>query len=554
MNLYSRITLLLLCCFSLTLSAETDPNYRYYYRVSFTHKTTDSYSLQQPESYLSEIALQRRTQRGIAIDSTDLPVSPQFLNGVKEALPGSRIRLTSRWLNSAVVESSLSEVSDSLFKLPFVSDVKLVFKEMIIGTIDRQPAKKIEETDKQILEEVMANRSISEVNYGYALENLIMVNGLKLHEAGFRGKGMRIALLDAGFQGVDRSQAFDSTRIIGTKNFSDPNASVYTVIDHGTRCLSIIGGNQPERMIGTAPEADYYLIVTEYFPYEVPMEEDLWVAGAEYADSLGVDIISSSLGYGAFDSGYSDKRAASMLDGKSTFCSRGATMAVKKGILVVNCCGNEAQTAWKTILSPSDAEGVLSVGAVDRDSIAGYFTSYGPSADGRIKPEVAALGVGIYAINQYDNLIKTDGTSFSTPLIAGMAACLWQALPKLTNKELIELICDYSSLKEQPDNRLGYGIPNLFRSYQSGNGLASTKELNKITIPQFYQSKEHLTVMMEESGCRITIFNMFGKVLVDERISDSRYQVQTSRWPAGIYLLRIDKDESVTSYKLMIKE
>lgn len=191
MNLYSRITLLLLCCFSLTLSAETDPNYRYYYRVSFTHKTTDSYSLQQPESYLSEIALQRRTQRGIAIDSTDLPVSPQFLNGVKEALPGSRIRLTSRWLNSAVVESSLSEVSDSLFKLPFVSDVKLVFKEMIIGTTDRQPAKKIEETDKQILEEVMANRSISEVNYGYALENLIMVNGLKLHEAGFRGKGIQ---------------------------------------------------------------------------------------------------------------------------------------------------------------------------------------------------------------------------------------------------------------------------------------------------------------------------------------------------------------------------
>lgn len=554
MNLYSRLTLLLLCCFSLNLSAETAGKFRYYYRVCFTHKTTDTYSLQYPEHYLSQTALERRALRGIAIDSTDLPVSPIFLNAIKEVLPGSTVRLTSRWLNSAVVESSLSGVADSLLKLPFVSDVRLVFKEMIVGSTGILPAKSIEEDDELIRETAITNRSISEVNYGFSLENLTMVNGLKLHNAGFRGKGMRIALLDAGFQGVDKLQAFNSTRIISTKNFCNPDSSVYTVIDHGTRCLSIIGGNQPERMIGTAPEANYYLIVTENYPYEVPMEEDLWIAGAEYADSLGVDIISSSLGYGAFEIGYSENRDVSILDGKSTFCSRGAAMAVKKGILVVNCCGNEAQKAWKTILSPSDVEGVLAVGAVNRDSTAGYFTSYGPSADGRIKPEVAALGVGIHAINQYDNLIKTDGTSFSTPLIAGMAACLWQAFPKLTNKELIKLICDYASLKEQPDNRLGYGIPNIFRSYQSGSELASTKELDNITTPRFYQSKEYLSVMMEERGCRITLSNLFGKVLVDERVSDNWYRVQTNRWPAGIYLLKIDYGISVTSYKIMIKE
>lgn len=553
MNLYSRFTLLLLCCFSLTLSAETAENFRYYYRVTFTYKTTDTYSLQHPEYYLSQTALEGRAHRGIAIDSTDLPVSSTFLNAVKEALPGSKIRVTSRWLNSAVVESSLSGVADSLLKLSFVSDVRLVFKKMIVVPTGTHPAKEKAEDGDEIQESVITTRSISENDYGYSLESITMVNGLQLHEAGFRGKGMRIALLDAGFLGVDKLHAFDSIRIITTKNFCNPDSTIYTIIDHGTRCLSIIGSNQPGRMIGTAPDADYYLIVTESYPYEVPMEEDLWVAGAEFADSLGVDIISSSLGYGAFESGYSESRDASILDGKTTFCSKGAAMAVKKGILVVNCCGNEAQNAWKTILAPSDVDGVLAVGAVNRDSVAGSFTSYGPSADGRVKPEVAALGVSSYAINQYDTMIKTDGTSFSTPLIAGMAACLWQALPKLTNKELIQLICDYASLREQPDNRLGYGVPNMFRSYLSGSGLSSTPEVNKATTSRFYLNGNHLTVITDETESRITIYNIFGEVLADERVSGNMYQVETAQWSTGVYLLKIENGVTVTTHKLMIK-
>lgn len=553
MNLYSRFTLLLLCCFSLTLSAETAENFRYYYRVYFTYKTTDTYSLQHPESYLSQTALERRAYRGIAIDSTDLPVSSTFLNAVKEALPGSKIRVTSRWLNSAVVESSLSGVADSLLKLPFVSDVRLVFKEMIVVSTGTLPAKEMEEDGEEIQESTITTRSLSENDYGYSLESITMVNGLQLHEAGFRGKGMQIALLDAGFLGADKLQAFDSTRIITTKNFCNPDSTIYTIIDHGTRCLSIIGSNQPGRMIGTAPDADYYLIVTESYPYEVPMEEDLWVAGAEFGDSLGVDIISSSLGYGAFESGYSESRDGSILDGKTTFCSKGAAMAVKKGILVVNCCGNEAQNAWKTILAPSDVDGVLAVGAVNRDSVAGSFTSYGPSADGRVKPEVAALGVSSYAINQYDTMIKTDGTSFSTPLIAGMAACLWQALPKLTNKELIQLICDYASLREQPDNRLGYGMPNMFRSYLSGSGLSSTPEVNKATTSRFYLTGNHLTVIAEETESRITIYNVFGEVQADERVSGNMYQVETDQWPTGVYLLKIENGVTVNTHKLMIQ-
>ena len=553
MNLYSRFTLLLLCCFSLTLSAETAENYHYYYRIYFTHKPTDNYLFQHPETFLSQTALERRAHRGIAIDSTDLPVSSTFLNAVKEALPGSKIRVTSRWLNSAVVESSLSGVTDSLLKLPFVSDVRLVFKEMIVVPTGTLPAKEVEKDGEEIPESAIATRSISENDYGYSQENITMVNGLKLHEAGFRGKGMRIALLDAGFLGADKLQAFDSTRIITTKNFCNPDSTIYTTIDHGTRCLSIIGSNQPGRMIGTAPEADYYLIVTESYPYEVPMEEDLWVAGAEFADSLGVDIISSSLGYGAFESGYSEIRSASILDGKTSFCSKGAAMAVKKGILVVNCCGNEAHNAWRTILAPSDVEDVLAVGAVDRDSVAGYFTSYGPSADGRVKPEVSALGVSSYVINQYNTIIKTDGTSFSTPVIAGMAACLWQALPRLTNKDLIKLICDNASLRKQPDSRLGYGIPDIFGSYLSESGLSSTAEVNNATTPRFYQTEDRLSVIAEETESRITIYNIFGEVMVDIRVSGSIYQVETDQWPAGIYLLKIDNGVTVTTHKLMIK-
>jgi subtilisin family serine protease len=296
-----------------------------------------------------------------------------------------------------------------------------------------------------------------------------------LHEAGFHGQGIIMAIVDGGFQNVDTLSAFDAVReqILGIYDTTDDSDSVTgTTGNHGVKCFSTIAALTPEYQ-GAATAANYYLIRSEEHQTESPKEMDNWVAAIELADSLGVDILSSSLGYAMFDDDRHTLTYADM-NGQTTRCSRAANIAAEKGMLVIVAAGNEGNKAWHYISAPADADNILTVGAVNiHDSIAA-FSSWGPTADGRVKPEVCATGSQTALINPMNNsVIYGNGTSFACPIIAGMAACLWSAMPHATNMEIRELIIQSADRYIQPHEQYGYGIPNAWQAYVQTTDIPS---------------------------------------------------------------------------------
>jgi len=309
---------------------------------------------------------------------------------------------------------------------------------------------------------------LSDDPYGCSRKQLEMLNGISLHEKGFRGQGMRIAVIDAGFENVNKIKAFEKMLIKDTRNISNPENSIYCENNHGTKTLSCLAANLPGIIVGSAPDATYLLIKSEVSNSESPIEEDFWAAAVEYADSMGVDIISSSLGYYRYDS-IQNYYSHNDLDGQTAFASRIAEIAAQKGILLVISAGNEGAVEWSKITFPADANDVLTVGSINKEYQKSTFSSVGLTADGRIKPDVVALGTGVCVIDSDGSTYRLNGTSFSTPLIAGLAACLWQAFPQLKNTELIKLIQESSSQSQNPDYQLGYGIPDFFKAYNKVN-------------------------------------------------------------------------------------
>jgi subtilisin family serine protease len=290
-----------------------------------------------------------------------------------------------------------------------------------------------------------------------------MLNGVPLHEKGYRGQGMTVAVIDAGFMNADRLAVFDSLHLAGTYNVVFPGESVFNEDEHGTKALSCLAANIPGLMTGTAPEADYWLIKSEDGRSEYPIEEDYWIAAVEFADSVGSEVISSSLGYFSYD----DKELSyqpSMLDGHTALISRAAERVADKGILLFISAGNEGSGSWGTITFPSDARHVLTVGAITEEHEKSSFSSEGFTADGRVKPDIVALGTRSTVIDADGNVAFSNGTSFSTPIAAGLGICLWQALPELSNLEIINLIQRSSSQYYRPDAKLGYGIPDMYKA------------------------------------------------------------------------------------------
>ena len=310
--------------------------------------------------------------------------------------------------------------------------------------------------------------------YGYAEKQIRMLNGIKLHETGFQGEGMRVAVIDAGFMNADRISAFDSLRLLGTHNIVFPGKSVFVGDDHGTKVLSCLAADIPGVMVGTAPKASYLLLKSEDSDSEYPIEEDYWTAAVEYADSAGVDVISSSLGYFSFDA---DELSydQSALDGKTAMISRAASLAADRGILVFCSAGNEGNGDWEKITFPSDAAGIFTVGAIDEDKKKSSFSSVGFTADSRVKPDAVALGTGSCVIGPNGNIRYANGTSFATPILAGMGICLWQSLPWLNNREVISLMNRSSNRYKHPNKEFGYGIPDFYKAYKKErkNGLRS---------------------------------------------------------------------------------
>jgi subtilisin family serine protease len=410
-------------------------------------------AVESPETFLSAEAIERRTKRNVEITLSDVPIAPARIEAI--AATGVRVVTQSKWTASVVVESDDSLSVERLKALPAVDSVLCVWQ----GS-DRLTATECSKDTSSLT----PSCGKSAETYGYGAPQLNMLNGMRLHDAGRKGQGMRIAVIDAGFLHVDRISAFASLRLLGTHNIVFPGHNVFCEDDHGTKVLSCLGANLPGVMIGAAPEASFLLIKSEDTRTEFPVEEDYWAAAIEYADSVGVDIVSSSLGYYQFDTA-DTLYTPSDLDGQTAFITRVAQMAADKGMLVFCSAGNEGRHAWEKITFPADAPDVLTVGAIADDEQLSAFSSKGFTADFRVKPDVVALGSGVCVIDADGNMRYTNGTSFSTPVVAGLGACLWQALPWLDNRELMALIRRTASQAGQPDAERGYGIPDVYRAY-----------------------------------------------------------------------------------------
>ena len=424
------------------------------YRISLKDKAATTYSLKHPEAFLSEKAIARRYKQRLPIDSTDLPVCRKYVDEIRRQ--GVNIVVTGKWENFVTISCNDSTLIDRIAALPFVRATEKVW-------MAPEGAKMMStERDSLINRPSVHPDSV----YGFAIDQIQMSNGDKLHREGFRGQGMTIAVIDAGFHNADRIATMQNIRILGIKDFVNPKADIFAESSHGMMVLSCIGMNRPGIMTGTAPEASFWLLRSEDEYSEHLVEQDYWAAAVEFADSVGADVLNTSLGYYTFDDKSKDYKFRD-LDGHHALMSRQASRIADKGMVLVCSAGNSGMGAWKKITPPGDAENVLTVGAINKDGVLAPFSSIGNTADNRIKPDIVAVGQGTDVMRTDGNQGKANGTSFSSPVMCGMVACLWQACPDLTAKEVIELVRRSGDRADYPDNIYGYGIPDMWKAYES---------------------------------------------------------------------------------------
>lgn len=395
-------------------------------------------------------ALEMRKERDIMLDNMDYEVSPVYLDSVRKL--GAKVMHTSRWINGATVEAS-SEVIIAIEKCAFVDTIYLT------RTDDDSSGIPFVSLQKRIAIDSVPGAPPT------STEQLTQLNLLPLHQAGYKGKGIRVGLADGGFYNADSIETLPKEQWLGYADFTDDKDCFFGATgNHGSLCLSAIVANIHDYQ-GTAIDAEYFLFRTEEHHTESPKEIDNWIAAIEMADSLGLHIVSTSLGYTTFDNQEMNFAYADM-DGRTSRGAQAAIIAARKGMLLVVAMGNDGNKAWHHLSTPADADSILSVGAVNVAGEIAAFSSYGPSADGRVKPEVCAVGAGTALINPTNNeMINGNGTSFACPLIAGMAACLWSALPQATNMEIRERIIRSADRYAQPHEQYGYGIPDAWLAY-----------------------------------------------------------------------------------------
>jgi serine protease AprX len=523
---------------------------QYAFEVWFTDKNNTPYSFSSPLTYLSPRALARRSAQGIAIDSTDLPVNPTYVDSVI-ALTGGTLHETSRWLNMCMVLLSDSSQILNLGGKPFIKNIKLVgyYSSGLHRSTGTTSGGSLSGTGTNVTTSGGASY------YGNTWTQTHLVNGNYLHDLGYMGQGKLIAVLDAGFIGTDSHPAFDSMwtggRVVDTFDFVFHNSSVFMQDNHGTEVLSTIAGNVPGTFVGSAPYASFALYVTEYNGGDQPLEMDNMLCAAERADSLGADIITESVGYDLFD--YppgAGQNFSTDLDGKTTIAAQAANIATKKGMLFVATAGNDGQgylTWGNHILTPGDADSALTIGAVDGSGNIAAFSGYGPNAAGQVKPDVCAMGFGAYTVNASGGYATPMGTSISTPQVAGWAACLWQAHPAATPYKIKDAIRKCASSYSSPGVQLGYGVPD----FQCTDNVVGIKNLplagtanwvaavpnpfsNEIILsvtPDAQQTVDfHLTDM---TGREVATLHAYLRKGYNAPVSFSIPQL-----PAGVYMLK----------------
>ncbi|MBS1744791.1 MAG: S8 family serine peptidase [Bacteroidetes bacterium] len=472
---------LLLVCTLLFLSATTKSQIYPKYVVVFKNKNNSPYKLDKPRAYLSQRAIHRRNKYSIAIDSSDLPVTPSYISQV--LAQGQVAYLSaSKWLNQILIYTTSTAAINAIKNLPFVLSVNPVGSA---STNLKSPKNKFnEKIEKPNLTSLKtAWVAANHYDYGSSYNQIHIHNGELLHNKGFTGKGMIISIIDAGFYHYKETKAFDSARahnqFLGEKDFVDFDNSVDEDYDHGELCLSTIASNVPGIMVGTAPDASFWLLRSENVNSEYPIEEHNWAVAAEFADSAGTDLISSSLGYMQFDDPQFDHTYNDFYK-NTTMISKAATNAAKKGIIVTNSAGNEGGSGWNYIIFPADDDSVCAVGATNVNGKIASFSSYG--YPGKVKPNIASVGSGTILYASY-GLTSGSGTSFSNPNINGLIACLWQAFPEFNNMTILEAVYRSSDRYKTPDNRYGYGIPNMQKAYNLLMKLRHQQKTNPLPLP-----------------------------------------------------------------------
>ncbi len=443
------------------------------YWIEFSDKNNSPYCTCRPAEFLSARALERRARASIAIEENDLPVNPAYLDALRQG--GAVVHNTSRWLNAATVIAD-SATAAGLRRLPFVRNIDYIGPHLRFRNPPDRPVKK-----RVPLSEIPRARG-NGGQWGYAARQDNMLGLPLLHSAGARGEGIWVAVMDGGFTNADTITLFDSValnhRLFQGHDFVERDGAVFEGAAHGTAVLSVMAGNLPGWFVGAAPDATYFLVKTEDTGGEFPVEEANWIAGAEWADSLGVDVINASLGYTSFND-TTLSHTYPQLDGRTAIGSRGAVIAASKGMIICNSAGNEGDGPWRHIGVPADAPGLIAVGAVGFDGKRAGFSSLGPSADGRIKPDLVAPGSPVVAAGDHGvELGYSSGTSLASPMLAGSIAALWSAFPAKTAREILDAVVEAADQSASPDNKRGYGLPDFSRAWLSLGGFQQGEHVN----------------------------------------------------------------------------
>jgi serine protease AprX len=539
------------------LLAQTAANPRYL--VLFKDKTGSPFNTQNPLAYLSERSIARRQRQAIPVTTQDLPVNPAYAAGVRQT--GARLIATSRWFNGAVVEATDAQLA-AIRNLPYFRGIERNLPlANLNGTATTGLARTTGTNPKLARTEA--------IDYGRMKDQLELLGIPSLHEKGLRGKGMLIAVFDAGFSRATQlgylKHVFDEKRILDTYDFIGRDGDVYSDHFHGLNVLSVIAANQPGVLVGAAYEASFALYRTENELSESPYEEVSWLLAAERADSLGVDIINSSLGYNTFEREFNTPAynyTYANMNGNTTIVSRAARHASRTGILVVNAAGNSGADAWRYITAPADVDSVLTVAATTLSRTIGPFSSIGPAANGIMKPDIAAVGVGTIVGNDLGagSASSANGTSFATPQIVGLAALIMEEFPFLSAQQVIQVLKRAGHQAANPDNFLGYGVPTARRTEDIVQRDFAPLAVAPATLPASFLYPNPVTeelvldqeLSQQGTSPRYEVLSITGQVLMEVKPTDrSGLTLSVLQLPAGQYLLRVRTEEQVRTYRFV---
>ena len=535
--------------------------------IFLKNKPKENTYLANPLTMLSQRSLDRRNSLHISLDSKDVPVDIDYYNQIKND-GNISVLAKSKWLNAIHIQGEVAIINNLSSIYNFIERIEFANKSL--NTNGKTKGKKIAPNHHHKLQE-----NLIDFNYGAADNQIKMLKGEFLHQQGLTGEGQIIAIIDAGFPNVNSLAAFqrirDNNQILGGYNFADRNTNFYTRNSHGTHVLSSIAGFIDDEFVGTAPDAKFYLFISEIAETETVLEESLWVEAAERADSLGVDVINTSLGYTTYDNSNHSHTYADM-DGKTTFISRGAEIGASRGLLLVNSAGNSGSSSWKYMGAPADAASVISVGAVDASGVIASFSSFGPTSDGRIKPEILAQGRNASLIDYLNGGITTsNGTSFSGPIMAGLIACLNQFENPLLktnsknslktqnnrNEYLKEAIFESADKYANPTDQYGYGIPNFQIAYEKYFALTASLEENILETINIFPNPISASfqlkgIQSELKEFKIQIYNILGKIVYEKQNLISN-EIDISKLDNGMYILKISNKNQQKTLKLIKK-